>query len=87
MHSHDGLIFAYILDGDGGGTAVDWESIIDWGSKKGPLWVHLYFSKSAISVSRMGKRISSIICGSPLPSITPVRKRFESFVRMLKKWG
>ena len=24
MVSNDGLIYAYILDGDGGGTAVDW---------------------------------------------------------------
>ena len=29
MHSHDGLIFAYILDGDGGGTAVDWKGAGD----------------------------------------------------------
>ena len=27
MNSNDGLIFAYIIDGEGGGTAVDWKGI------------------------------------------------------------
>ena len=29
MDSNDGLIFAYILDGDGGGNAVDWQGASD----------------------------------------------------------
>ena len=41
MHSHDGLIFAYILDGDGGGAAVDWQGVGDWRYEDGPLWVHI----------------------------------------------
>ena len=41
MESQDGLIFAYILDGDGGGTAVDWQGVGDWRPEKGPLWIHI----------------------------------------------
>ncbi|UCG05927.1 MAG: zinc transporter ZntB, partial [Desulfobacterales bacterium] len=45
MGAVDGLIFAYILGGDGGGTAIDWQNIIDWRPEKGPLWIHLDYSK------------------------------------------
>lgn len=41
MESQDGLIFAYILDGDGGGTAVDWQGVSDWRHEKGQLWIHI----------------------------------------------
>ena len=30
MDSNDGLIFAYIIDGEGGGTTVDWKGNSDW---------------------------------------------------------
>ena len=41
MDSNDGLIFAYIMDGDGGGSAVDRQGISDWRPEKGLLWIHL----------------------------------------------
>ena len=41
MDSNDGLIFAYIIDGDGGGSAVDWQGISDWRPERGLLWIHL----------------------------------------------
>ena len=41
MDSHDGLIFAYIIEGDGGGTAVDLQYISNWRPEKGSLWIHL----------------------------------------------
>ncbi len=44
MNSGDGLLFAYILDGNGGGTKVDWQGADDWQPEKGPLWIHLDFS-------------------------------------------
>jgi len=37
MDSNDGLKFAYLLDGEGGGDAVDWQGIIDWRSDMGIL--------------------------------------------------
>jgi zinc transporter len=37
MDSNDGLIFAYLLDGEGGGNAVAWQGISDWQSDMGVL--------------------------------------------------
>ena len=39
-----GLLHAYILDGDGAGTALDWQGISDWRQEKGLLWIHLDYS-------------------------------------------
>jgi len=48
MNSNDGLIFAYIIDGDGGGSAVDWQGISDWRPEKGLLWIHLDYSNEHV---------------------------------------
>ncbi len=37
----DGLICAYILDGAGGGKALDWAGVRAWRSGNGLMWVHL----------------------------------------------
>lgn len=37
----DGLICAYLLDGAGGGTALDWAGVRAWTPGDGVLWVHL----------------------------------------------
>ena len=37
----DGLVFAYVLDGQGGGTAADWHRVRAWKPDDGFLWVHL----------------------------------------------
>lgn len=37
----DGLICAYLLDGEGGGTVLDWAGIRGWTASDGLLWVHL----------------------------------------------
>ena len=44
MVNHDGLIAAYILDGNGGGQRVGWKKIQDWKPAAGLLWVHLDFT-------------------------------------------
>lgn len=36
----EGLLFAYCLDGKGGGQERDWAGIDAWQSSDGPLWVH-----------------------------------------------
>jgi zinc transporter len=41
MSSEKGLIFAYVLDGQGGGRSVDWNDISNWQASAGVLWVHL----------------------------------------------
>lgn len=40
MSDHS-LIFAYLLDGNGGGTHVDWPEIRGWKPDDGLLWMHL----------------------------------------------
>ena len=37
----DGLICAYLLDGEGGGKALDWAGVRAWNPGDGLLWVHL----------------------------------------------
>ena len=48
MDSNDGLIFGYILKGDGGGTAIDWQDVSNWHPEMGPLWIHLDYSNEKI---------------------------------------
>jgi zinc transporter len=43
MVNNDGMIAAYILDGNGGGQKVGWKEIREWTSSDGLLWVHLNF--------------------------------------------
>jgi zinc transporter len=40
----DGLICAYLLDGEGHGRKLAWGEIRDWRPEQGILWVHLDFS-------------------------------------------
>jgi zinc transporter len=41
MIEGDALVYAYLLDGKGGGKAVGWDTINDWNASQGLLWVHL----------------------------------------------
>ncbi|KPJ97546.1 MAG: magnesium transporter CorA [Desulfobacterales bacterium SG8_35] len=41
---NNGLVAAYILDGNGGGREVGWQEIGSWKPKQGILWVHLNYS-------------------------------------------
>jgi len=41
MDQSDGLIFAYVLDGQGGARELDWPGIGTWTPQDGALWVHL----------------------------------------------
>ncbi len=41
---NDGLILAYILDGEGGGRMIGWDGIDTWAPKQGLLWIHLNYS-------------------------------------------
>jgi zinc transporter len=41
MAEEDGLISAYLLDGNGGGKQIGWSEIGDWAPGQGALWVHL----------------------------------------------
>lgn len=39
-----GLIFAYLLDGRGGGRKLSWEEIKTWTPQQGVLWIHLNYA-------------------------------------------
>jgi zinc transporter len=41
MHSDDGLIRSYLLDGEGGARPLDWPGVRAWRAGAGTLWVHL----------------------------------------------
>ena len=41
MNSEETLVYAYVLDGKGGGKAVDWTAIANWNPRQGLLWIHL----------------------------------------------
>ncbi len=41
MNETDGLLYAFVLDGKGGGRAVGWPEIESWTPDQGILWVHL----------------------------------------------
>jgi zinc transporter len=40
MDKVDGLLFAFVLDGKGGGREIDWPGIKAWKPEDGVLWVH-----------------------------------------------
>jgi zinc transporter len=44
MNQQAGLINAFVLDGEGGGTALDWAGVRGWTAAQGVLWVHLDFT-------------------------------------------
>lgn len=41
MSEQDGLLYAYVLDGHGGGRVLDWDGVRAWQPGDGVLWVHL----------------------------------------------
>jgi zinc transporter len=63
MDPNDGLIFAYILDGNGGGTPVDWEGIKKWNPDMGTLWIHVDYTNEKVEKWLLSEsRLSSLSC-------------------------
>lgn len=44
MKDSNGIVFAFALDGNGGGTALDLEGIRKWSPGNGVLWIHLDYT-------------------------------------------
>ena len=44
MKPEQGLLVAYLIDGQGGGRNVDWMQIQQWQPEQGLLWVHLDYA-------------------------------------------
>ncbi len=87
MDSNYGLIFAYILNGEGGGNAVDWEGINDWRPHNGLLWIHLDYSNEHVKQWLQTKsNLNTLYCDILLEQDT--RPRFvttqEGFLLILR---
>lgn len=41
MSESDGLVFAIVFDGQGGGREIDWDGVAAWTPADGTLWVHI----------------------------------------------
>ncbi len=48
VENGEGLILAYILDGNGGGSKVGWDEINAWQPEQGILWVHLNYGNPGV---------------------------------------
>jgi len=44
MSGSSGFIFAFALDGKGGGRSLDWEGVKTWRREEGILWIHLDYA-------------------------------------------
>lgn len=44
MTDDAGLLYAYLLDGQGGGESLDWNKVKHWKSEQGVLWIHMEYS-------------------------------------------
>lgn len=47
MKDNSGLLFAFVLDGNGGGRSLDLKGITKWSQESGTLWVHLDYTGDA----------------------------------------
>jgi zinc transporter len=42
----NGLIYAYLMDGDGGAKKLDWEGVEEWKPEQGSLWLHFDYTNT-----------------------------------------
>ena len=74
MNKGDALVFAYNLDGKGGGKAVDMAEIETWDSDQGLLWIHLDSKTQEAQAWLENKSgLSSLTCDSLLEQETRPR--------------
>ena len=77
MTNQDGFLFAFCLDGKGGGKNLAWEEIGDWTPADGTLWVHLdYRGDGARSWLEQESKIDPVL----LESLTATETRPRSDV-------
>jgi len=74
MSGDDGLIFAYVLDGNGGGHTIDWGKLRQWSPERGTLWLHFdYANEKAQKWLTEESGFSSILCEALLAEETRPR--------------
>jgi zinc transporter len=45
----NGLLYAFLLDGSGAASQLDWQGIRDWKAEDGVLWVHMDYSEPHVA--------------------------------------
>ncbi len=43
---HDGLVYGFLLDGEGGGHTLSWDEINNWSPSQGKVWIHLSYTSA-----------------------------------------
>lgn len=77
MTNPSGFIFAFCLDGKGGGKSLAWEEIGQWSQEDGTLWVHLdYQGETARTWLEQESKINPLL----LESLTATETRPRSDV-------
>lgn len=70
----DGLIFAFLLDSDGGWAPLGWDAVEQWTPADGVLWVHLdYTSARSIEWITNGSGLDEVACEALLAGETRPR--------------
>jgi zinc transporter len=71
-----GLIYAFVLDGEGGTKTLDWEGVRSWTPTDGTLWVHLDYSDDEAKRWLMERSaidaiaVEAMLDNDPRPSVT-----------------
>jgi zinc transporter len=74
MNQDEGLVFGYVLDGDGGGKVIDWEELRHWSPEQGTLWLHLNYASERVHTWLMEEsHLSPILCEALLEEETRPR--------------
>jgi len=74
MSERAGLIFAYVLDGNGGGCVIDWDQVDQWSPEQGTLWLHLdYESEKVQKWLNDQSGLNSMLCEALLAGETRPR--------------
>jgi zinc transporter len=77
MSNNDGLVFAQLLDGAGGGASLDWQGVSKWSHAQGTLWLHLDYAEEEVKQWLVQEsQIDPII----VESLTSLETRPRSFV-------
>ena len=87
MNQDEGLVFAYVLNGNGGGQDIDWKKLSQWSPEQGTLWVHLNYANEKVQKWLVEEsRLSPIVCEALLAEETRPRivASSEGFLLILR---
>ncbi|MEZ4484784.1 MAG: zinc transporter ZntB [Syntrophotaleaceae bacterium] len=77
MSDNNGLVFAFALDGTGGGNQLGFQEVEEWSPEDGPLWIHLDYT---VNVAREWLQNSSGIDPVIVEALMAEETRPRSFL-------